>query len=267
MRKLILLVMLFVVFSWGCTILNETTDLTFVSRDESTEYSSKTVLEIDDIVPVNQVDFRSSHVEFWSIKTISDVDGLVSAYYVGTNSAYIDLADTDETFIFRPNEIAQFTKENEISFENKKYNIIRMDIGSGKINFTVNGNIIITDKINQLSCNSIFFIDIEFLTTSIYIDSEEAESIHKGTFTEIDIVDAIILNSNVNNGTIDVDGALFIPFEATDFSEYGFLDSVTVDISWDLNSIVGSSDNGLTYFTENRVEGFPYDFEVTLIVK
>ena len=271
-RILILLVMLFtiIILSWGCTTSGNNLEndsksfsstTTFVTRDSNMLFKAK---GLEPPIVVDQIDFRSSQIEFWSIETIEDVDKLISAYYEGANSTYVDLFDIDKTFIFKPNELVQFTRENNVAFENKKYNIIRLDIGSGTINFTVNGNLISGPYLN---CNSIIFIDREFLTESVYVERINSEyETYISKEEEFKIVDTIILNSDVyNNGTIDVDGALFIPFEATDFSSYETISSVVVDISWNLNNLL--SIDGESYFFTDRVSGFPYDFEVILLVE
>ena len=274
MKKItILLVMLFVVIilSWGCTTVSEndsqsfSNTTTFITRDSNMLFKAKGL----ESPTVDEIYFRSSHIEFWSIETINDVDNLYSVYEYNPLTeksqlpASIYLPDIDKTFIFKPNKLVQFTRENDISFENKKYNIIRFDIGAGEISFIINGNLISSPYLN---CNSIVFVDKEFLTESIYVDRNLSELINiKDSTTGSLIVDAITLQSHVYGGNIGVDGALFIPFIATDFSDYETILSVVVDISWNLNNLL--SIDGESYFFTDRVSGFPYNFEVILLVE
>ena len=74
---------------------------------------------------------------------------------------------------------------------------------------------------------------------------------------------------------IDVDGALFISFNAVDFNDYPSIDNVTVDVSWDMENLLTYDDNGtpgdysddFDYEMIGRVDTTCFDFNVDLIIE
>ena len=216
--------------------------------------------------------FRSSDIEFWSTELAGGYTGLVSDLYsIGINenvSVSIDLPDVTETFKFVEGTVHE-VDNTDADFASTIYDIVRIDIGGGSFMFSHNGSTVsyentVTGESGGINGNSIFLISNALLDGSYYVprddfyDSKE-ELIASGKSEFL----AEFISSADNN--IDMDGALFIPFDGIDIT--GDITTVQVFFEWDIIGSVADSDSDGTYEMENRYNGTCFDFNVRIVTE
>jgi hypothetical protein len=227
----------------------------------------------------SRVSFRSSDIEFWSVDDISDVTEMRSAKYglrSGNVSLEIELPEAAETFAFAPGTINNFDG-GDVAFDlTERYNIIRIDIGDGRITFVENGFEVlpentITSEVGGVNTNSIVLVDNKFLSEPQYLSRDIYRQMQTnnydwevGPISETDQPFVEALSSIMGSSIVDMDGGLLLPFQPVDFSEYADITGVTVDFLWDITDAIYESE-GTWYFTD-RVLGTPFDFQIQLIV-
>jgi hypothetical protein len=216
--------------------------------------------------------FRSSDIEFWSTELAGGYTELVSDLYSSEQdeqnkvSVSFDLPDVNETFKFVLGTVHE-VEDATVSFANTIYDIIRIDIGGGGFNFEHNGNSIsvintLTDESNGINGNSIFLISSTMLDAPYYVprtdfyDSKE-DLIASGR-SEF-LADFISAKSSGGNN-IDMDGALFIPFDGIDLK--GDITKISVFFEWDIAGAFDDADNNDQYEMDDRYNGTCFDFNV-----
>ncbi len=139
------------------------------------------------------------------------------------------------------------------------YNIIRIDIGAGNFSFKHNNAIVSpynidTDECSSINGNSIFLIDRELIGDSaIYIPRTYFYSYNGNDFLEDFLPD---------NPEIDMDGALFIPFDGIIVEED--VQNISVCLVWDLTDCISDDDGDGIYKMDDRVYGTPFDFSIEI---
>jgi hypothetical protein len=195
---------------------------------------------------------------------------MVSAKYniSGNVSDEVELANDEKTFVFKPGQTNNFDGGMaNLDFE-KVYNIIRIDIGAGDITFVEDGAILNPD---YLDTNSIALIDSSFLSEPAYISRGTYQEIRESNYdwdaSSIPAVDKeciVALCDVMGAEVVDMDGALLIPFEPKDFTEYKNISEYSVELIWDMEDAIYES-GGEWYWTD-RVMGTPFDFQVNIEV-
>ncbi len=220
-----------------------------------------------------KIAFRSSDIEFWS--TSGDYSNLVSAKYgiEGNVSREVTLSDTSNNVIFMPNS-AKFTDYEMPEFEKKRYDIARLDIGSGRIEYSKNvsdltdGDIFLED---DLDGNSIILIDENKLNHIVYVPRSADDDYFESKISNNDDEDFVsalklVYDFRANNPDIDMDGALFVPFQAVDFTKNA--KKLKISVNWDMSSIfeIYNEEMG-EYVLNGDADGTPYDFDIDVEVK
>jgi hypothetical protein len=263
----------------------------------ASEYLSSSVRAID--VPSGlKISFRSSDIEFWA--TGGSFTNLRSLKYhewygevTGANiSTEIGLSDSEDNVVFMPNKVKLSEYEMPAFDKSLVYDVARMDIGGGNINFTMNGSVMnvtsTTLGSGSLNANSIVFIDRDFLQNVVYINSNDSSAILNDYFDNniLDdsydfgadtnfILDFVVentatwINDNLtgnDNAYMDVDGALFVPFEPVDFTGKSNANKVKIKLDWDLDTVFTAEDSG-TYTLNDSADGTPFNFDVSIEIK
>ncbi|HAK46016.1 MAG TPA: hypothetical protein DCO79_08885 [Spirochaeta sp.] len=213
--------------------------------------------------------FRSSDIEFWSTELAGGYTELVSDLYSSESdeadkiSVSINLPDVYETFKFLPG-LDHEVQDASASFASTVYDIIRIDIGSGGFSFEHNENHVsvrntITGESDGINGNSIFLISSTMLDAPYYVPrtvfyNTKEELIASGRSEWL----AEFISASSNN--IDMDGALFIPFNGIDLS--GDISVVTVFFEWDIEGAFDDADNDGNYEMDNRYNGTCFNFDV-----
>jgi len=146
-------------------------------------------------------------------------------------------------------------------------NMIRFDVGGGKLNFVVDGEeIVIHNQINGdtmgLNANSLFFIDKKFLKEVVYVKMPEGDY-YDIEEIENEVVKKIVQNSihHDNNTPIDVAGGLFIPFDPISIQNYDpSTDKLSLEINWDMKDAIYKEDG--QYYMADRIKGTCFDFTI-----
>jgi len=207
--------------------------------------------------------FRSSDIEFWAAG--DNYTNLISTKFVSggvtdkNESIEISLSDTAENVVFMPNKVHIERGYEMPNFDmNKVYNIVRMDIGSGQLTLTMNGNPVnasnSTLSSTSLNANSIVLVDRNIMHEAHYISRLEMRNINDYNYN---VDDDFIKEFNSNIGSIDVDGALFLPFDSIDFAGKNKAKNVHIRLKWNMDDIF-DMDNVL----KGTADGTPYDFSV-----
>ena len=235
----------------------------------------------------NYAYLRSSGVEFWYIDKIEDIDNIRSVAgggdtdltYDQGNCLYYPLPDRAENIYFVPDEntaqdLSQYHDMSEWTNDLESYknfsnilNMIRFDVGGGKLNFVVDGEeIVIHNQINGdtmgLNANSLFFIDKKFLKEVVYVKMPEGDY-YDIEEIENEVVKKIVQNSihHDNNTPIDVAGGLFIPFDPISIQNYDpSTDKLSLEINWDMKDAIYKEDG--QYYMADRIKGTCFDFTI-----
>jgi hypothetical protein len=245
-----------------------------------------------------KISFRSSDIEFWA--TGGSFDNLRSLKYhqwsgeiAGANvSTEIGLSDTEDNIIFMPNKVKISDYDMPQFDRNLAYDVARMDIGSGNINFTMNGSTMDVSNSTlgdgSLNANSIVFIDRNYLTSVVYVPRTDSSAILNDYFDNGElngsydygadtafILDFVVENTATwidssltgkDDAYMDVDGALFVPFDPVDFTGKNDAKMVKISLEWDLNSIF-TAESGGSYTLADTADGTPFNFDVSIEVK
>jgi hypothetical protein len=227
--------------------------------------------------------FRSSDIEFWGVDTVAEIAEMASAGLPdahdaesGTNmSKTIALPDVPETFVFVSGKTFRFGADEVPTFENKTYNMIRLDVGGGAFTFVVDGNEITPrtsrDDVGAGGINSVMLVDKDFLSAPLFVPANDFSLLRQGNEPTVEIPEqdhqVIELfaqhgwdsESNVD-GDIDLNGALFIPLEPAAVTDS---DNVMVEFSWEMKESVYQQD--AAWYMTDRVQGTCYDFSVRLV--
>ncbi|MBB6481483.1 hypothetical protein [Spirochaeta isovalerica] len=252
----------------GCNI-SDNSDSGLFSSGQTTDASAR-------VADVNlngiKVSFRSSDIEFWASE--GDFTNLLSLKYSDGQdhdqnldpdmesqmnvSLEIGLSDSTDNVVFMPNNIHFDDFIVFPDFKEKIYDIVRIDIGSGAMTFSKdNSNIYIdNNSIARLDCNSIVLIDRDRLN--------EIEYVPRGGSPD-NLFLTNLYDSNSNN-IVDVDGALFIPFDPIDLRDIGEIQSFKFKIEWDMDDIFTKLENGI-YTLNNNADGTPFDFSFSIEVR
>lgn len=234
----------------------------------------------------DSISFRSSHIEFWGVGTVDDIDNIYSGHYLDewlepsteivNRSVEVNLNDQTWTFSAETEQI--ILAPDPVDSFPEVANLIRIDIGAGIISIVddgteipsvrdANGNIMSVEDggvFTGLNCNSIVLVDREFLSRAAYISRDGFDVDGLGlTATEEDVLSAIYQAGN--EGRIDVNGALFMPMDPIDLSGVGSISELLVDFRWSLDGSI--THNGTNYVMEDRTgNGLCFDFQVTVTV-
>jgi len=127
-----------------------------------------------------------------------------------------------------------------------------------------------------IDANSIFFIDKQFLSKPVLVERDLQEKLILGsisasdlnvTDSEFSFLRTLFSNNNYIDAVtmIDVDGALCVPLEPVDISQFdSSVNSLVIEISWNIANSIHVR-NG-EYFMDNRVGNTSLDFRVALKV-
>jgi hypothetical protein len=248
-----------------------------------------------------KISFRSSDIEFWA--TGGDFSNLRSLKYQnwygeipGANvSIEIGLSNSEDNVVFMPNMVKLSDYDMPEFDRNQIYDVARMDIGGGSINFTMNGSTMnvqssVLSHNGALNANSIIFIDRSHLSSIVYVPRTDMSSILLDFFPDSSLDNVydygtpattdFILDFVVNNAAtwidseltgyddayMDVDGALFVPFDPVDFAGKFKATKVKIKLEWDLDTIFTSESEG-NYALNNIAGGTPYDFNISIEIK
>lgn len=232
-----------------------------------------------------KISFRSSDIEFWSTDDFDNLQSQAFNHGDGNLSTSLRLSDTEDNVIFMPNTV-KISDYDMPEFESKTYNVARMDIGGGNINFTMNGSPMNVSSSTlfggSLNANSIVFIDEAVLSETVYVDRATATDIIQdavdgvsGTYGVPTVIAEFVANNAGywNDGTyvaidetvMDVDGALFVPFTPVDLRNDN-AKKVRIKIDWDLDTVFESV-NGDEYVLSDVADGTPYNFDVTVEIQ
>ena len=285
-----------VIFLSGCdsNLLNR--DFSIESRDAGAVSSS---LSRGITAPEGlKISFRSSDIEFWA--SGGDFTNLMSTLYgsrAGANvSVSIELSDTADNIVFMPEQVEISSYVMPAFDTSRIYDVARMDIGAGNINYRMNGSSINIDDNSSvlssngsLNANSIVFINRSVLNNVVYISRTTAGEIlgdaMDGAIDSTDydfgidtdfIVKFVADNTadwidgnltGTDNAFMDVDGALFVPFDPIEFSGLTEAGGVKLSLEWDLDNVFTSVDPGTGIYTlDNSADGTPFNFNVTIDV-
>jgi len=283
-----------VIFLSGCdsNLLNR--DFSIESRDAGAVSSS---LSRGITAPEGlKISFRSSDIEFWA--SGGDFTNLMSTLYgsrAGANvSVSIELSDTADNIVFMPEQVEISSYVMPAFDTSRIYDVARMDIGAGNINYRMNGSSINIDDNSSvlssngsLNANSIVFINRSVLNNVVYISRTTAGEIlgdaMDGAIDSTDydfgidtdfIVNFVADNTadwidgnltGTDNAFMDVDGALFVPFDPIEFSGLTDAGGVKLSLEWNLDNVFTSVDSS-TYTLDNSADGTPFNFNVTIDV-
>lgn len=293
MKKIIPTIALIATFFSGCDSNLLTGDLSIESRDAGVISSN---LSRSITAPENlKISFRSSDIEFWA--SGGNFTNLMSTLYgsrPGANiSVSIELSDSADNIVFKPGQVEVSSYTMPTFDTSRIYDVARMDIGGGQINYTKSGsNIDIYSPTlgnGSLNANSIVFINRSELNNVVYISRVTAgiiiEDAMDGSISSTDYdfgsdTDFIVnfvadntadwINGNLtgtDDAFMDVDGALFVPFDPIEFSDLTKNGGVKLSLEWDLNNVFESvnPETG-TYTLNSSADGTPYNFNVTIDV-
>jgi hypothetical protein len=174
----------------------------------------------------------------------------------------------------------------------KIYDVARMDIGNGSMNFTMNGSVMNVTSARlgngSLNANSIVFIDRSVLNNIVYISGNDLGTILNDYFDNdaLDgvydygadsdfILDFVVENTATWSGGnltgkddsyMDVSGALFVPFDPVDFSGKSNAKKVKIKLEWDLDTIF-TAESGGNYTLNDTADGTPFNFDVSIEIQ
>lgn len=237
-----------------------------------------------------EIGIRSSDIEFWS--TGGDFTNLQSDLYnpvAGSNrSTAIELSDTFYNIVFAPGEVRIQDYSMPYIDPDRIYDVARLDIGGGGFAYTINGLPISASSpvlgAGSLNANSIVFVDRSVLDDVVYVDRVEAADILNdyfdnqrmdGTYnygTDTDFIVAFVKdNTAIWTGTgltgsdeafMDVNGALFVPFDPLDLRNREGVSTITISITLDMDEVFESESGGI-YILSEIADGTPFAFDVT----
>jgi len=225
-----------------------------------------------------KISFRSSDLEMWA--THGDFSNLVSSKYVAWEmidnqddllnvSSEIKFSDTAHNVVFMPNNVKLGDEYVIPKIDvNAVYDVVRLDIGGGDLTFSKNANHINVRKANddgigaRLEGNSIILIDNTILTESCYITSNMMDNVKNFDFG-IDNEFLQYFISNNGNFRIDMNGALFIPFNPIEFHKKANPTKLKIKVKWDMDSIFSAIENDV-YILNDNADGTPYDFDIEI---
>jgi len=239
-----------------------------------------------------KISFRSSDIEFWS--TGGTFSKLRSFKYhewegaiAGANlSTEIGLSDSEDNVVFMPDKVKLSEYEMPDFDKTLIYDAARMDIGSGEISFTMNGSVMKVESgllgNGSLNANSIIFIDRDFLNSIVYISRYDADTIYDDYFdnNQFDgtydygadtqfVLEFMIENTgmgSIDKTYMDVDGALFVPFDPVDFTGKSEAHKVKIKLEWDLDTVFTAESDGI-YTLNDAAGGTPYNFDVSIEIQ
>ena len=237
----------------------------------------------------NKVFFRSSDVEFWSFGSVDQIAELSSWGNDHNNGGSLKytLGDRVESVVFYPGssitndlsndlnptwaaDVASFLSSDMFSGE---INMCRLDIGSGHVEFVVEGELLDVELEGLPATNCLLFVDEEFLSDTYLVTDETVVGILTGevdsaalgmTEADFDVVHEIVSHgARSDDYRIDVDGVLVIPFTPFDVGDYDpETDSLVIELTWDMDSaIYGDLES---YYMTDRVAGTCFDFTVAI---
>lgn len=145
------------------------------------------------------------------------------------------------------------------------YDVVRISISEVKYNH--NGTVI-TQVNNPLTgqpesfygdapFDSIFLISDLRVTEPYFIHSDDFTMTYSEIETKHGSFYADFITYNKNH--VIMDGAIFIPFDGIDLNDQN-VDEVVINLIWDVDNSIDLTDSVYTY--ENRVGGFPFDFQI-----
>ena len=213
-----------------------------------------------------KVSFRSSDIEFWA--SDGNFSNLASFKYFGTMennefniSSEINLSDTQDNVVFMPNNIKIGDDYTLPSIDiNAVYDVARLDIGGGGMNFSKDANSMSLSNDGSLNCNSIIMINRENMTEIHYVPRPLMYDIRANNNADFG-TDTNFLNDFVkSNDSMDMDGALFIPFDPVDIKGNGNISKVKIKVKWDMDDLFSAFENNV-YTLKNDADGTPFDFE------
>ena len=305
MKKIAIITILAAIIMAGCTnpmggnpknLQTGGRSITIASGSNSSSLSdtSRSLNVGTENISPSRVYFRSSDIEFWSISDsmMDNLDTITSYKFQRPDSedagisTEVKMVQTQNSIVFVSgyyNEIkADDTSTATFDFS-KKYNLIRIDIGCGKITVDLPGrddieyhNAVVPDSAtvfgemhyyySGIPGNSILLIGTDITdgdTTPVLITRIDKKTVPTNINIKAKYRQALtkILQANV-----DIDGALVIPFNPTDLSTYNNITDLKIRIDWDiLNSFVYNSEEE-KYYMANRVNGTCYNFMVNFEV-
>jgi hypothetical protein len=167
-------------------------------------------------------------------------------------------------------DVASFLSSGMFSGE---VNMCRLDIGSGHVEFVVDGELLEVELEGLPATNCFLFVDEEFLSDTYLVTDETVVGILSGevdyanlgmTEADFDVVHEIVSHgARSDDYRIYVDGVLVIPFTPFDIADYDpETDSLVIELSWDMDSAI-YEDLGSYYMTD-RVAGTCFDFAVSI---
>ena len=136
----------------------------------------------------------------------------------------------------------------------------------------------------EIDANKMILIDNNFIQQGFYVSSDawgeiqSANSIEELgenyglTNPQLQIVKDLTsrveyaLSDGYNESDIDLDGALILPFQATDLSYYETINTITIEFSWDFSGSVSYDSTEDRYFLTDRICGLPFNFDVELVI-
>jgi hypothetical protein len=311
MKKLLMLMSAIILLvSFSCNLNTGSRSLTATSKlaltNEDKTSSERVVDEGASSTNIDRIYFRSSDIEFWSITNVEDIDDIYSsnlnmmelrekegsinsrfgslAYDLGDEMESIAFAlDGSAVTIFSEGSNPAWSDDVEkfINDGNVELNLIRLDVGNGKIGLMIDGENQILRPIaqydsTQLEANSIIFISTKFLSSTLYVTGETEEAISKGSVSsadlgitdgEFDVVSRIHKSGYWfdEDTPIDVDGVLYIPFEPLNIQFFNPEEEhLVINLNWDIDDAVYYDEKNDQYVIQSKSGTTPFDFEVSL---
>lgn len=155
-------------------------------------------------------------------------------------------------------------------------NLMRLDIGGGNVTYMIDGEEASVGGNSYVEGNSIVFVDNALLSEPVMVDQHEVQSAifdQDATAESLGISEAdfqtvktIHTQSNTYDEStmIDVNGALYLPFEPVDLSGFDpATETLKIVLQWDIAGAVTADQD--QYMVDQRVAGTPFDFSVELV--
>jgi len=206
--------------------------------------------------------FRSSDIEFWP--TDYNQSNL-SSFNSGNKSHKMflteDTSNKDHNVIFVPGSV-QTQNTSGFNLPAGSYDIVRIDMGGGQFSLKYNEDFVKVSS-NRIDVNSIILIKGLHEPVLITRGMWRNDKVKLVVNTNYNIINSFYENNTFfeTAGQLDVDGALFLPFDGIEIVEN---QSFSIVFEWDIEGAFNYDEENDVYEMADRVAGYPFDFNVSI---